>query len=209
MLITGQLLHDRTDYQVTQSPACPRRPEVAVTSPRVVIVNDECTGFILADGYVATANHCMEPADTNKPGDKQIVTLFDGSKETFTLVAKGNADEKDYALLKGNTHGIAPAPVALLSPPVDSTVRAVGYGGGQSGLNSLHMTIGAYEGEYPPGYMKSSIVVLPGDSGGPLLDEEGNICGINVRTGYPIPVGLSVKAFYVVQAMVAYERKGQ
>jgi len=205
VLILGQLLHDRTEYQISQSPACPRRPEVSVASPRVVIINDECTGFILADGYVGTANHCMEPAEKNVLGDKQTVTFFDGSKEVFTLIAKGNADEKDYALLRGSTHGIAPSPVAMLSPAVDGVVRAVGYGGGDRGLNTLHMTVGAYEGEYE-GYMKSAIVVLPGDSGGPLLDEEGNICGINVRTGYPIPIGLSVKAFYLVQAMVNYEK---
>jgi serine protease Do len=208
LLITGQLMHDREPIRLKPE-GCPKRPEISAVSPRVVIVNDECTGFIIGDGYVATAHHCIEPREKPEIGSKEYVKLGDGLVEEFTVIGLGDENAKDFAVLLGNTHAIPPCPISLIEPKKDMVLRVLGFGGGEHSLNSLHLTMGAYIGTTEDGYMETAVIVLPGDSGGPLLDEDGSVVGINVRTGYPIPVGLSVKAFYAVQAMVAHQQKGK
>ena len=132
------------------------------------------SGFILsADGYVMTNAHVVDDADTI------YVTLTD--KREFKAKLIGADDRTDVAVVKisaanlptvtigdSNKVRVGEWVVAIGSPfGLDNTVTA--------GIVSAK---GRDTGDYLP-FIQTDVAVNPGNPGGPLIDMQGQVIGIN------------------------------
>lgn len=140
------------------------------------------SGFLIDDqGYVVTNNHVITGAD-------RVLLEFEAG---FTLEAQvvGASLANDIALLKVDPDRIAninPAKfgdsavvrpgqlaVAIGSPFGLSRSISVGVIGG------VNRTLGSKLGRPIHGVIQTDAVTSPGDSGGPLIDREGRVIGMN------------------------------
>ena len=140
------------------------------------------TGVLISeDGYILTAAHVAENSGTEDAG----IRLYDGS--TFFAKRFGKDISSDYALMKidadrkldyaelGNVSGLAK----------DEALLLVGHGG--TGPNEVTrksvIKLGFFQGMNQLGYVTSSTLGIPGDSGGPLFDLNGKVVGITSYLG--------------------------
>ena len=144
-----------------------------------------------ADGVIITADHVIER-------DEVEVVLPDGAKLAGTVV--GRDPGSDIAVLKVAPSGLTPV---FHAPPgsakVGSMVLAVGRPTTEGPMASLGV-IGAvggpwrtFRGTEVEGYLRSDTTFYPGFSGGPLVDAEGRVVGLNSSrlgrgAGMTIPV---------------------
>ena len=146
--------------------------------------------LISADGYVATNNHVIEDAD------KVEVTLFDN--RTFSARVIGTDIATDLALLKldakdlphltfGNSDDVKVGQwVLAVGNPMDltSTVTAGIVSAKGRNINLLRA-----DSEFAiESFIQTDAAVNKGNSGGALVDMDGDLIGINTaiasRTGY-------------------------
>lgn len=129
--------------------------------------------FISSDGYVLTNYHVIDDATDI------YVTLNDGRE--FKAKVVGSDKQTDVALLKIDAKGMATLPIgdsdkikkgqwvlAIGSPfGLDSTVTA-----------GIISAINRDTGDYLP-FIQTDVAVNPGNSGGPLINMQGEVIGIN------------------------------
>lgn len=146
--------------------------------------------LISADGYIATNNHVIEDADVIE------VTLFDNRKFEARLI--GRDISTDLALIKiesealpflsfGNSDEVSVGQwVLAVGNPMDlnSTVTAGIVSAKGRNINLLRA-----DSRYAiESFIQTDAAVNKGNSGGALVDEYGNLIGINTaiasRTGY-------------------------
>lgn len=153
------------------------------------------SGFIIDDeGYVLTNHHVVGDTlrDPRSNSDRIEVTLADGRQLIATVV--GTDPKTDLAVLKINATSLMPVQwgnsdeVAIGTP-----VWAVGspYGlqqtvtfGIVSGKHRIDLSGTRYQSTLrtEPVYgdlMQSDVAVNPGNSGGPLVNAEGEVVGVN------------------------------
>jgi len=165
------------------------------------------TGFIVEGGYVFTNKHVV---DANI--DYSVV-LNDG--ETSYKVSQINKDPlNDFAILKIDSGGATLPSLTLGSSAnlqVGQTVVAIGNALGEfsntaskgiiSGIGRSIQAGGIGQSEYLDNVIQTDAALNPGNSGGPLLDLEGKVIGINVarasgeNIGFTLPID-SVKSVY-------------
>lgn len=177
------------------------------------------TGMVLTpDGLAVTNYHVVEDST-----QVDVVVADTGRRHRATVL--GRDAEHDIAVLD-----VAGAEdlttVSVSADPVHrgETVAAVGNGGGQGYLTAVRGTVrgldqsiyAASEGtddyERLSGLVQSDADVVPGYSGGPLVDEEGQVVGVTVAAsagttskevdGYAIPLSV---AFAVVDQVLSGE----
>lgn len=159
------------------------RQVVPVINAQVVrLISDRsiCSGFIIADSYIATAKHCIGP---NSNGHFEAI-FSDGISESFQAVASGGpTQDDDYAILKGDTRRITPVRVAKYSPSNWSHCTFIGFGGGsQMALKSLCEVLGLPEAT---GLIPLLATAIRGDSGSEVFDDNNEVFGILVRSAFP------------------------
>ncbi|OZI66304.1 S1C family serine protease [Bordetella genomosp. 11] len=153
------------------------------------------SGVIVQERYVLTNYHVVEAADAIE------VALADG-RETRAQVV-GADPETDLAVLKLPEH-IGTVPVATLgsdgSLKVGDVVLAIGnpFGVGQtttqgivSALGRSSLGLNTYEN-----FIQTDAAINPGNSGGALIDQHGNVVGINTaiysQSGGSLGIGFAV-----------------
>lgn len=160
------------------------------------------TGIVLtADGEVLTNYHVVEGATAI-----QVTVASTGA--TYTAEVVGHSANADVALLQlDGASGLSTATIDDDTVAVGDTVTAVGNAGGTGTLTAADGTVtaldasittaaeGSIAGEQLTGLIETDADVVPGDSGGPLLDAEGEVIGIDtaassgsVIDGYAVPV---------------------
>ena len=162
--------------------------------------------IIREDGYIVTNNHVIEGAD------KIEITLNNNQKYPATLV--GTDPATDVALLKIDANGLPVVPfgdsdklrlgewVIAIGSPYDlrSTITA-------GIVSAKGRSMPNYTGEFKiESFIQTDAAVNPGNSGGALVDKEGNLVGINTAiisqtgsyTGYSfaVPVNIVKKIVY-------------
>lgn len=152
------------------------------------------SGFIIsADGLIVTNNHVIEGAD------EVLVFLTDGTRHEATVVG---ADEKtDLAVLRIDA-GRALTFVPLGdsdTADVGDWVMAIGNPFGLGGSVTLgivsarnrNINSGPYDN-----FIQTDAAINQGNSGGPLIDMDGQVVGINTaiisRTGGGLGIGFAV-----------------
>ncbi|MFF5021640.1 S1C family serine protease [Micrococcus luteus] len=177
------------------------------------------TGMMLSpDGLAVTNYHVVEDSS-----EVHVVVADTGARHTATVL--GRDAEHDIAVL--DIEGVSDLPVASVSlDPVrrGDRVVAVGNGGGQGYLTAVRGTVlgtdrsimAAAEGtdQYArlSGLIQTDADVVPGYSGGPVVDDDGQVVGVTVAAsdgttadevdGFAIPLEV---AFDVVDQVLSGE----
>ena len=133
------------------------------------------TAFLIGDGYALTAYHVVFEAKR-----LSAVTL---NKKRYTVQVVGYDDQADLALIRVNVPAGTPFfPLAAARPAVGDPALAIGNGGGDfltpktgrlTGLDS-----DAGRADFPPGTLELNAQLIPGDSGGPIINARGEVMGV-------------------------------
>jgi putative serine protease PepD len=144
---------------------------------------DSGTGIVLNDkGLILTNDHVVAGASSLTVAAKGSSSLT----RTATLV--GEEANDDLALIKVDPSGLGLKPLALTSSKsvqVGDPVYAIGnpYGLDETltrGIvSALGRSISAPNGTKISGAIQTDAALNPGNSGGPLLDDEGQVIGVN------------------------------
>ncbi|WP_062202010.1 S1C family serine protease [Demequina salsinemoris] len=179
------------------------------------------TGIVLtSDGLVLTNNHVIEDST-------EIQVTIASTGETYTATVVGTDATNDVAVLQ--LEGASGLTTATLDddvdPDVGDAVTAVGNaeGGGVlmaadgsvTELESTVTTSSEYtvEGETLDGMIEFEADVVSGDSGGALLDDEGEVVGITTAasTGLATTVAYAIPiddALAIVDQILAGDESG-
>jgi serine protease Do len=155
----------------------------------------EGSGVIITpDGYILTNHHVVEDADEIE------VRLKDGRK--FTGEVKGTDPDSDIAVVKIKASGLTPAKLG------DSDATRVGefvLAIGAPFELSDTVTVGhvsakgrVFELNADQDFLQTDARILPGNSGGPLVNLYGEVIGINTMIegldtgiGFAVPVNIA------------------
>jgi serine protease Do len=159
------------------------------------ILEGEGSGLVISpDGYILTNNHVVEGAD------EIIVKLKDG--RTFAGEVKGADPESDIAVVKIKATGLTAAKLG------DSDATRVGefvLAIGAPFELSDTVTVGhisakgrTFEQDADQDFIQTDAKILPGNSGGPLVNLYGEVIGINTMIegldtgiGFAVPINLA------------------
>lgn len=141
------------------------------------------TGIVLNDeGLILTNNHVVA-------GERQlVVSPGKETKVTRTATLVGQEANEDLALIKVNPSGLGLKPLKLVSSSptqIGETVYALGnpYGLDETLTKGIVSALGreiqAPDGAKITGVIQTDAALNPGNSGGPLLNQEGNVIGVN------------------------------
>jgi S1-C subfamily serine protease len=135
------------------------------------------SGIVFANDLILTADHVLERDEDIK------VILADGAEASAQLA--GRDPGTDLAVLKLGGVSAVPAEVSKTPARVGQLVLAVGRpsaGGIQSSfgtINSIGGPLRTGRGSVLERYIKTDVVSYPGFSGGPLVNGDGTLLGIN------------------------------
>lgn len=160
------------------------------------------TGFALKKGYVITNYHVVE-------GAKNInIQKIDGSlSDTYKATVVSSDKNNDLALLKiiddnFKGFGVIPYNVKMSVSDVGESVFVLGYPLTDTMGDELKLTTGVlssktgFQGDVS--LYQISAPVQPGNSGGPLFDNKGNIIGIvSAKHDGAENVGYAIKTSYL------------
>jgi S1-C subfamily serine protease len=136
------------------------------------------SGTVWRDGVVLTAEHTIRRRD--------VVTVILPNGEKTTGRVAGRDPGRDVAVVRMDAGKVPPAQIADASRArVGHVVFAVGRRG-ESGLNASYGIISAigdawrtWQGELVDRHFRLDLLPYPGFSGGPLIDAQGHVLGIN------------------------------
>lgn len=135
------------------------------------------SGIAFAKDMILTADHVVERDEDIK------ILLGDGAESTARLI--GRDPGTDLAVLKLDSASATPAEIAKTPARVGQFVLAIGHPS-KRGIESSFGTVNAIGGPVRTGrggmlesYIKTDVVSYPGFSGGPLINGEGQVFGIN------------------------------
>ena len=135
------------------------------------------SGIAFAKDMILTADHVVERDEDIK------ILLGDGTESTARLI--GRDPGTDLAVLKLDSASATPADLAKTPARVGQFVLAIGRPS-KRGIESSFGTVNAIGGPVRTGrggmlesYIKTDVVSYPGFSGGPLINGEGQVFGIN------------------------------
>ena len=187
-------------------------PASAEESTGVVLIDTELgyenaeaagTDIVLSkDGLVLTNNHVI--ADSTK-----IAVTVATTGKTYEASVVGSDSTKDVAVLRlKDASNLQPATIDEDSVDVGDDVTAVGNSEGQGQLQAADGTVtdlgasvtttaqGSEDSETLNNMIQVQADIVSGDSGGALLDDEGEVVGMNTAassgsatvTGFAIPI---------------------
>lgn len=160
------------------------------------------SGVLTAPGIVLTASHAVQEDDIK-------VRLPDGEEHSAELL--GRDPNSDLALLKVATKG-TPAQTNE-EPQVGQLALALGRPtseGVQASLGIVSAIGGpfrSHQGGFLEGYLRSDAIPYPGFSGGPLVDAEGRVLGINT-SGIGMGAALTIPARLAWKIAAAIQEHG-
>lgn len=140
---------------------------------------------ISSDGYIVTNNHVVDNAD------KLEVSLFD--KRSYTAKVIGTDPSTDLALIKIDAKDLSPIAFANSDQvAIGQWVLAVGNPFNLEGtvtagiVSAKGRNINILEGEAPiESFIQTDAAINPGNSGGALVNEKGQLVGINSAIASP------------------------
>ncbi|MCA9935017.1 MAG: trypsin-like peptidase domain-containing protein [Anaerolineales bacterium] len=167
---------------------------VADAAPGVVRVDARkrfpASGIVWSeDGLIITAHHIVQRDENISVG------LADGTAVSATLI--GRDPTTDLALLRAEASGLTPIPhAAAKESSVGSFVLALGRPG--SGIQATFGIISALgeswrtrAGGLIDQYVQTDVLMYPGFSGGPLVNAQGQLVGLNT-SGFGHGVSLTI-----------------
>ena len=166
------------------------------------------TGIVLtSDGEILTNNHVIE-------GATKLAVTVESTGKTYAAKVVGTDATADVAVLRlQGASGLATAPIDQDTVSVGDAVTAVGNAEGGGDLLAAGGTVTALDqpvttrsdgvsaGETLTGLIELNADVVSGDSGGAVLDAQGDVLGMTTAassgsadiTGYAIPIADALK----------------
>jgi len=185
---TDQIQLDRSSLKKADSDADDLEKQIQNIYGKVlastVAIGNGATGVLVSeDGYILTAGHV---GARTKKDEKINITMSDGAQYTASFLGK---DVKgDYTLLKIVEAGPFPylelGTSSLLAQ--DEALLMFGHSRGYKPGRPALMRIGFYKGVKALGYLQTSCIMMPGDSGGPIVDLNGKLIGVCSHIGRPM-----------------------
>src|SRR5215472_2218881 len=136
------------------------------------------SGIVLGEGRVLTNAH-------NVRGNQATVTFADGRTAEGTMA--GHDVDGDLAVVEVDTGQVAALPWATGAPAIGMPVFALANPGGR-GLRVTFGTVSGIDRSFRgprglriTGSLEHTAPLLPGSSGGPVLDGAGQLLGINTN----------------------------
>jgi S1-C subfamily serine protease len=154
-------------------------------------------------GLIVTANHVVER-------DEDITVGLPDGREVAALLV-GRDPGTDLALLQAEAGDLTPAPRAGAAAKIGHFVLAVarpGPSGPMASFGVVSVVGGAWrtaQGGTVDGFVRADVAMLPGFSGGPLVDARGHVIGLNTSTlgrggGLTVPAAAIQKVVDSLQA---------
>lgn len=133
------------------------------------------TGFLIGDGYALTAYHVVQGAKT-----LSAQTL---DKKRYAIEVIGYEEQSDIALLRVNVPAGTPfLPLASSGPAIGDVLLSIGNGGGTFLTSKTGRLTGtnadAGRADFPAGTLRMNVPLVPGDSGGPIINAKGEVVGV-------------------------------
>ena len=135
------------------------------------------TGIVWSEGMIVTASHVVER-------DEEIeIAVTAGERRSATVAGRDPAT--DLVLLRIEGGGLTPAPragQAALPGPLGIAVGRAGAGTPHVSIgviNAVDYAVRVGQSRIIEPVLQSEIVMLPGFSGGPLLNTAGEVLGLN------------------------------
>jgi serine protease Do len=159
------------------------------------------TGFaISSNGYILTNYHVVKDADSlyvqnSKGVSYKVRKVYEDSENDIAILKVTDLTFEQLGAvpysIKKSSAGIG-EPVYTLGYPKDDFVLGDGYVSSKTGLNGDTISY------------QIAVTVNPGNSGGPLLDNNGNIVGvINGKEDKIEGAAFAVKSRYIMEALNA------
>ncbi len=162
-----------------------RRDSSGVVSIKAITPEgeDEGTGIVLNDeGLILTNDHVIE-------GARSLTVDANGSsKKTASATIVGEEANEDLALIRIDPSGLGLKPLTLVSSSslqIGAAVYAIGSPYGleetltRGIVSALDREISAPDGATIAGAIQTDAALNPGNSGGPLIDAQGDVIGVN------------------------------
>ena len=152
--------------------------------------------FVNQDGYILTNKHVVK-------GANEVKIIIDDNKYKASI--KDIDEEVDVALIKVENLSNLPTLIIGNSDTVDDTEEIYAIGSPTGEDNTITKGIvskkaAKIEGMGDIPFIKIDAVINPGSSGGPLLNDKGEVIGINTAIdqettdyGYALPINVSIK----------------
>jgi S1-C subfamily serine protease len=181
------------------------------------------SGFVLSgSGEIVTNAHVVttgEPPDIRRA--REVYVQFADHNRVKAQIL-GDDPDADVALLKVDTDGLTLRPLPLGSSAkvaVGTPVAAIGspFGEDQSlsigVVSAIDRSIQSLTSFRIPGAIQTDAAINPSNSGGPLVDEDGRVIGINQqiksRSGGGEGVGFAVPIDVVKHSVAQLRRDGK
>jgi SpoVK/Ycf46/Vps4 family AAA+-type ATPase len=144
--------------------------------------------FISKDGYLLTNHHVVTE-------NKFLTVKLTTGRQLPGEVVRTNKT-RDIALVKVNESGMPALPLRLDLPDVASEVYAVGTPRDEKYSTTITKGIvSAYRTENDLSLMQSDVAIHPGNSGGPMVDQFGNVVAVSVSGVTISEVSVSINFF--------------
>lgn len=154
------------------------------------------TGFLISkEGYVVTNAHVLSGAN--------FANAITSEKKILSMLLIGYDEELDIALLK-----ISPQNSFLefvSSDEVEAGEKVIAIG------NPLGLSFSVSEGIVSaknrqgineiPGYIQTDAALNPGNSGGPLINSDGKVIGINNFKAQGDNIGFALQSEYIIDSV--------
>ena len=136
------------------------------------------SGIVLGEGRVLTNAH-------NVRGSQATVTFADGRTAEGNVA--GHDVDGDLAVIEADTGQVPALPWATTAPAIGTPVFALANPGGRGlrvtfgSVSGIDRTFRGPRGLRITGSLEHTAPLLPGSSGGPVLDAQGQLLGINTN----------------------------
>ena len=165
--------------------------------------------IVRKDGYILTNNHVISQAD------QIVVALHDGRRAVAEVI--GTDPDTDLAVIKIALDDLPVLPFKLSGNEVGDVVLAIGnpFGVGQtvtqgivSATGRSDLGINTYED-----FIQTDAAIIPGNSGGALIDVAGNLIGVNTaifsQSGGSMGIGFAIPAKICQQVLNSILKDGR
>jgi serine protease Do len=150
----------------------------AAVGPSVVGIGAGGSGVVVGPSSVVTNAH-------NLRGDEVVVTFADGRREQGAIT--GVDEDGDLAVVSVDTQGVAPLEWSDRELRLGEVVLALAHPGGRGlrvGVGFVSATDAKFQGPRGrriSGAIEHSAPLVRGSSGGPVVDGDGRLVGINTH----------------------------
>jgi len=169
-----------TDFELVQASPAPPPSDYTnsgANEPRLLQAASGTAFAVTSDGVLVTNNHVIE-------GCEDVRVHTNGSQAAAKVLSRDPGN--DLALIKVDFHPTAVFPLATGDLQILEEIYVAGYPFGENLSSSVKVTKGIVSSLTGLGNNFSNIqidaAIQPGNSGGPIFDEQGNVRGVAVAT---------------------------